>query len=787
MSKWLSLSLNRKFTGLSVWLILFLCFDAVFWVLLLLRPVSHARLIMFDDLLQVLGPLLAVLLCLKRFQERRTNTSLFLGLGILAYVVGQSIWSYYELIAQQPPFPSFADLAFLASYPLLFLGVLLLPARQLLNVSRARMIVDSLMIMTAIVTFSWFFVLGPTLLLSSQSLLAKAVGTAYPCCDILLLLCVLLLWVRQEERGIRPELLSLTLGLIAIVLVDSIFDYLSMHNGYATGSLIDPLWSLGYQAIGVAVFILPRKSTPTSSTSRPSLRPLGLSLLPYAFVPALGLLLLYTWWTPENNVLRPGVYIGAAVLIGLVMVRQIIAMREIHALYANNDALAVANKQLEVQATHDTLTGLPNRSLLQMRLEQATRQARKGSVPIALLLLDLDRFKDVNDALGHEVGDLLLQEIGPRLQEHLRSTDLCARLGGDEFAIVLPATDEAQAIQIAHRLLSALIKPFLIDNHGFEIGGSIGIAFTPQQGFDFTTLLRYADIAMYVAKRNQSGYAVYTHEIDHNSPRKLTLVSELRQAIADGGLLMHYQPKILLSSGQMMGVEALVRWLHPVHGLIQPDEFIPLAERTGLIGPLTYWVLDRSIRQCRDWERSGLHIKMAVNLSTRSLYDEELIPTVKGLLELYQVSPSQLTLEITESTLMEDPERAYQVLASLRTLGVSISLDDFGTGYSSLAYLKRLPLDEIKLDKTFVLGLSGDADPTDVAIVQAVIAMARPLNCKVVAEGVENLESWKLLQKFGCDLAQGYHFSRPLPAGALEQWARTTGWVGQLQDIVAAA
>jgi EAL domain-containing protein (putative c-di-GMP-specific phosphodiesterase class I) len=254
------------------------------------------------------------------------------------------------------------------------------------------------------------------------------------------------------------------------------------------------------------------------------------------------------------------------------------------------------------------------------------------------------------------------------------------------------------------------------------------------------------------------------------------LMSELRQAIADDGLLIYYQPKVSFSLGTMVGVEALVRWPHPVHGLIPPDDFIPLAERTGLIGPLTRWVLERAVRQCRDWERDGLHMNVAVNLSTHTLYDPKLLTTVTDMLQAYEVAPSQLTLEITESMLMEEPERAHVVLADLRTIGVSIAIDDFGTGYSSLSYLKRLPIDEVKIDKAFVHGLGIDADPADAAIVQAVVAMAHPLQCQVVAEGVESAEAWTFLQELGCDLAQGYYCSRPLPALELEQWARSTCW-----------
>ncbi|MBA2287709.1 MAG: EAL domain-containing protein [Ktedonobacteraceae bacterium] len=778
---------RRTFTPFVGWVMLFLCFDSTYWVLIFLRPEIHTGFLVIKNIFDISGPLLAIPLCIGYRRRLRGGSVMFLGLGILAFVVGQALWSYYELIAHQFPFPSSADIAYLMAYPLLLLGVLLLPVRHLPRVSRARLAVDGLMMMTAIVTFSWYFVLGPTLLQGTDSLVAKVVGTAYPCFDLLLLFCLLMLLVRNEDRRLNPALLLLSLGLLVIVLVDSLFDYQNLHNSYISGSFISPLWSLGYQCLGLGAFVLQRVSKTLPSAAALPTRSLWRTLLPYTFIPALGLLLLYAWQTPADALLRSGVYIGAALLIGLLLVRQVVALRELHALYTNNTALTSANIQLEVQATHDALTGLPNRSLLWSRLDQAMHLAYTDDIPAALLLLDLDRFKEVNDTLGHQVGDMLLQQIGPRLQHCLRPTDLVARLGGDEFAIVLPATEVAEAVQMAYIVLDALDAPFLIEEHALDIGGSIGVALTPQHGCDATTLLRCADVAMYAAKRSQSGHVLYTSGIDHYTPQKLALVGALRQAIASNELVLHYQPKIALAQGRMVGVEALVRWHHPVHGLIPPDEFIPLAERTGLIAPLTRWVLEHAIRQCRDWEQAGLSLQVAVNLSTRTLYDPQLLSLVTDLLQAAGVAPGQLMLEITEGTLMDDPERVRAVLTRLRDIGVQIAIDDFGTGYSSLGYLKGLPIDEIKIDKTFVLGLGLDAEAADVAIVQAVVAMARPLGCVVVAEGVESEETGQVLQELGCDLAQGYYFSRPLPATALEKWARTAPWGVHGRDVVSVA
>ena len=805
-------------TARALWkpLSLLIFCTGLFLTYLLFKPVPTALFTFGDNLLQgaleTVGLLLALpilLLSSTRGQARAgssrhwldwwtpTNSvvPLLLACTILCYVIGQVIWTLNENVLHVAVlFPSWADVGYLASYPFALLAILFLPHQRRSLTSRTRVVFDAVIAMIGVVTFSWYFVLGPTIMYGASSMLDRLVGTAYPLSTLVLIFCLVLLTVRNNVPAMRSVIYLLFLAFAVITITNTIYDYQQLHNLYMTGSLLDLGWPLGYLLLGLAArafYVLPEPGPQIVAEAKENERAAEQNtpwqiLIPYAWIPTLGVLLLFIWRRGGHSSLVMGVVVGALVLLGLMLVRQLVAMRELHTLYVNNDALASTNMQLEIQATHDELTGLPNRSFLQRRLEQEAHIARESNIPAALLLLDLDRFKEVNDTLGHTVGDLLLQKIGQRLQNQLRPTDLIARLGGDEFAIVLPATDAAGAIHAARTLLGALDAPTLVDDHAFSIGGSIGIALTPEHGDDVTTLLRCADVAMYVAKRSQSGLAEYTPEVDKHSPRKLALMSELRQAIADDGLLIHYQPKVSFSLGRMVGVEALVRWPHPVLGLIPPDDFIPLAERTGLIGPLTRWVLERAVHQCRDWEQVGLHMNVAVNLSTHTLYDPQLLSTVTDLLQKYEVAPSQLTLEITESMLMEEPERAHVVLADLRALGLSISIDDFGTGYSSLVYLKRLTIDEVKIDKAFVFGLGVDADPADAAIVRAVVAMARPLQCEVVAEGVETVEAWTFLQELGCDLAQGYYFSRPLPATALEQWARTTRWGGRVKEWSAA-
>ena len=795
-------------TARAIWkpLSLLIFCTGLFLTYLLLKPVPSALFTFGDNFLQgaseTVGLLLALPLLLpasireqakasspRRWLDWWTPTGsivpLLLACTILSYVIGQVIWTLNENVLHLAVlFPSWADACYLASYPFALLAIVLLPHQRRSLTSRTRIIFDSMIAMIGVVTFSWYFVLGPTIMNGDSSIPDRLVSTAYPLSTLALIFCLVLLTVRNNERAMRPITHLLFLAFAVITITDTIYNYQQLYDLYSTGSLLDLGWPLGYLLLGLAARALYVIHQPGQQVIAQAKESEGTAeqnafwriLIPYAWVPTLGVLLLFIWRRGDHSTLVMGVVVGAVILLSLVLVRQVVTVRELHSLYVDNDELASTNMQLEIQATHDALTGLPNRSFLQRRLEQEAQMAHESNIPAALLLLDLDRFKEVNDTLGHPVGDQLLQKIGHRLQSRLRPNDLIARLGGDEFAIVLPATDAAGAIRAARTLLSALDAPLLVNGHAFSIGGSIGIALTPEHGFDVTTLLRCADVAMYVAKRSQSGHAEYSPEVDQHSPRKLALMSELRQAIAEDGLLIHYQPKVSFSLGRMVGVEALVRWPHPEHGLITPVDFIPLAERTGLIGPLTRWVLERAVRQCRDWEQGGLIVNVAVNLSTHTLYDPKLLSTVTDLLQGYEVAPGQLTLEITESMLLDEPERAQIVLADLRALGVSIAIDDFGTGYSSLAYLKRLPVDEVKIDKAFVFGLGGNADPTDAAIVRAVVAMAHPLQCEVVAEGVESAETWTFLQELGCDLAQGYYFSRPLPAAALEQWARTSCW-----------
>jgi len=417
---------------------------------------------------------------------------------------------------------------------------------------------------------------------------------------------------------------------------------------------------------------------------------------------------------------------------------------------------------LEHQALHDGLTQLPNRTLLQDRLHQAILAAQREDRVLALLVMDLDGFKEVNDSFGHHSGDLLLQQIGPRLRSALREADTVARLGGDEFAVLLPGAQADDAATSARRLLQALERPFVVEGRNLSIGASFGVSLLPDHGSDADTLLRRADIAMYVAKRTHSGYTLYEPDQDSHTPNRLAFIGELRSALELDQIVLHYQPLMNLRTGQFDRVEALARWQHPEHGLLPPASFIPLAEETSLIGPFSQWVLNAALHQCHDWNEAGKRVSVAINLSAQNLHDPVFPGAISNALRKWDVAPSCLKIEITESTLMADPQRALEILQHLRGMGVGISIDDFGTGYSSLSYLKRLPVDEIKIDKSFVLNMAND--DSDAAIVRSTIGLGHDLGLSVVAEGVENQETLDLLTALGCDVAQGLHLAAPSPA-----------------------
>ncbi len=434
---------------------------------------------------------------------------------------------------------------------------------------------------------------------------------------------------------------------------------------------------------------------------------------------------------------------------------------------------------IEHQATHDDLTGLANRHQLQDCLDQAIEVARRNATRVALITLDIDRFKDINNTLGHDIGDRLLQQMADRLRRIAERPHMVAREGGDEFAVLMPQADHRQAQVLARRILGAMEQSFDIGAdttpaQSFMLDVTIGIALFPEHGSTASQLIQHADVAMYQAKRLNSGFAVYETGIDQHSVERLSLMGELRRAISDNELILHYQPVIEIATRRLIGVEALVRWRHPTRGLLYPDSFVPLAEHTGLIRALDRWVVESALQASQVWTRHGLDLGLSVNLSVGSLHDAGNAQWLIKKLQDYAIPATRLQVEVTESAMMTEPERAVEILTRLASTGVSIAVDDFGIGYSSLAYLKRLPLHKIKIDKSFVINMAESDD--DTMIVHSTIELAHNLNLAVVAEGVEGQQSWSLLKALRCDAAQGWHIAKAMPTEALAPWIKTSGW-----------
>jgi diguanylate cyclase (GGDEF)-like protein len=438
-------------------------------------------------------------------------------------------------------------------------------------------------------------------------------------------------------------------------------------------------------------------------------------------------------------------------------------------------ALGRTISRLKYLAAYDPLTSLPNRAHLCKRIEELLRAHRQAGSRGALLRINLDRFEEVNNTLSYENGDELLRQVGKRLRERVGEADMIARLDADEFAVLIDAlSDRSAATETARKILSDIESPFFIGGFPLAVHASIGLALYPDDATEAEVLMRRADMAMRSAKRSGNRFAAYAAELDQYDPGRLTMMAELREAIDNNHLALHYQPKVSLRTSRIVGVEALVRWQHPRRGTVRPDQFIPLAEKTGLIQLLTQWVLEAALDQARAWKRKGWDLSVSMNLSARNIQDPYFPAQAASLLRENGLGSRGLTMEITESALLEDPAKASKVLTDLSRSGVQFSIDDFGTGYSSLAYLKHLPVSEIKIYRCFVMDLM--ANPDNATIVRSTIELGHNLGLSVVAEGVEDRQTWQGLAALGCDDAQGYYMCRPLPADALEGWIRESEW-----------
>jgi diguanylate cyclase (GGDEF)-like protein/PAS domain S-box-containing protein len=843
----------------------------------------------------VVAPVAAALGCLyaawRSGPYRRTW--MFLGLGVLSWGLGQTLWTWYEsVLGREVPFPSFADVGYLSAVPLVAAALISLPSGTQSIAGRARTVLDGLMIAGSLLLVSWTLVLGPVYEAGGDGRVAQVISLAYPIGDVVVITIVLfvLLRGRRQSRASAFPLKLIGAGLIGFALADSGFAYLTATGSYASGSFIDIGWFAGFALIFVAAF-RPRSRDEAIDAATGDDRAFTI-LLPYAAVTAALLTSSIELW--RVGYADPVVSWIRTFIIMALVARQILTLLENTSLTRHlqerlrqlreseqrfealvqhsSDVVTVVDangvvkyqsesvervfgyladalvdrsigdlldadsgrllgdllkqlvqepyavrvvelkvrhrsgrlctaemtitnllqnpsvrgvvlntrdiserKTLEEQlvhsAFHDSLTSLANRALFRDRVDETLWQYEDDRAGVAVLFLDLDGFKQVNDLLGHASGDLLLVQVAERLRECVRPRDVVARLGGDEFGILLVEADEHVAGEVAGRVTAALREPFRVDDQDMHIQGSVGIAFADPDVSGADKLLRNADLAMYRAKTSGGGeFRTYDPDMHVNLVERLQLEADLRRALDEGQFVLHYQPTVELTTKEIVGAEALVRWNHPSRGLVPPTQFIPLAEEGGLIVTLGAWILEEACREAAAWRGIGANLTISVNISAGQLR-ADFPDFVAGVLERSGLAPERLMLEMTETVLLDHTSENLTVLERLKALGLRLAIDDFGTGYSSLSYLHRFPVDVLKIDRSFIERIEGG--DRDAELVRTIVQLGQGLKLMTIAEGIEGAEQVAALEQIGCVVGQGYHFSRPIAAASFAELLRS--------------
>jgi diguanylate cyclase (GGDEF)-like protein len=671
--------------------------------------------------------------------------ALFTAVAVTSFAAGNQYYTLAVILTGAGSFPSPADIGYLGFYPCVFLALAAMFRQQKGRLSWAVVLDGAVASLAAAAPLA--ILLDPVFVSTAGQPPSPAawVAAAYPMLDWLLV-AVVAGMAAASDFGIGRRGPALVLGLLTFAVSDVIYAYRVSDGSYVVGTPLDAGWVLGLALVASWV----GHAADGSAAKKPPSRTRTLAFSMAATLTGLAVLTAGT---------QAPVSLAAVVLSCLALaaaaVRTQVAFKELS-----------TTADLRHQSRTDDLTGLLNRRAFHadfpVRLDAAA--GKRG----ALALLDLDRFKEVNDGLGHETGDLLLAEVGKRLARFVRSKDLLARIGGDEFAVFFPDSTVEDARSAAERMRAAVVQPFTLDGIALRTDVSIGIVLAPSHGQDLGVLMRKADVAMYKAKSARTGHHVYEMRDDTHGAEKLRDLEELRAAINTDQLVLHFQPKIDLSSGNVAGVEALVRWDHPARGLLYPGHFLPLIEEAGLMPAMTEQVISRALEQARVWQEHGLGFPVAVNIAAGALADDELPDRVAALITAHGLPASRLMIEITEESLVADQGHARSILTRLRQAGIRISIDDFGTGYSSLAYLRDLPIDELKLDRSFMAGMSDNARAAN--LVKSIIALAHGQGMSVVAEGVEDSQTLDELARHGCDLAQGFYICRPVPAAELDAW-----------------
>ncbi len=697
-----------------------------------------------------------------RSSESRRYWMIF-ALGISVYGLGNLLWAAWFEHLPNPPIPSICDAMWLTLYPACYAGIIGL-ARVSARRFPARVWLDSLIVGLGVAAIAAAVVVRPVLASVSGNSAAVITEVAYPICDVLLAALVVAV---LALRGWRLDRMWATLGGGFIVLAGADIMYALQVAGGASApsSLTNLLYMSGVALLAVAAW---QQGADVDAGSVPGAAVLG---IPAAFtLSALGLLVY-----DHFSQLDPLALALAILTVLASFARTALTFRDVRAL-----------AETRRQAHTDDLTSMSNRRHLLQRMRNGITACRATGTTMALLVVDLDHFKELNDTLGHDAGDQLLCQVGERLRGILRASDMAARLGGDEFGVLLfDPCDAERAAVVADKILEAIVEPFPVKTLMLRVTASIGIALFPEHADNGEQLMAHADIAMYEAKAARSGRACYAHERDNHSLERLVLAGELTKGLQSGEIEAHFQPKADAKSGRIVGAEALARWRHPERGLLGPDKFVGAAEQAGLGRALTRRMLELALAQARVWRDDGLDLHVAVNTTVADLQDARFPAEVAKLLETHGLPPEALVLEVTENAVLADPVRIGDVLALLGELGVGLSLDDFGTGYSSLAHLKSLPVGEVKIDRSFVARMS--SDPIDAAIVAATIQLAHGIGSRVVAEGIEDHVTWGSLASKGCEFVQGYVLSKPVPAAELEALLHADPSIARAEQTASAA
>ncbi len=723
---------------------------------LALAPGTESSVTTWNDIGQTIVPLCiaapALVLAALRSTGRQQLSWFLLAAACVSWGLGQAVWTWFEVVKHEPvPYPGWADVGYLGAIPFLLAGVITFPSRSLQRMGRARAVLDGLITTSAMVFVSYSTFLGVVYTASEGRLLERVLAVTYPAADLVTVAVVLAVLARRSQRLSGP-LPLVGAGVVSLAVADCAFAYMTAKGTYGNDPVTDLGWPLGFALLALAAW-LPEAAVEAHDARRPSGTVMGMTL-PY--LPILPGVVVFIVRSASGGEFGPFLGLTGSIVALLLITRQVVTMLENRELtrHLENTVTELQERegQLQFQAFHDPLTALANRALFRDRLDHALEQRRDA--PVAVLFVDLDDFKTVNDSLGHDAGDRLLVSVGERLRACVRAGDTVARIGGDEFAILLEgeqATTDGPLL--ARRVLAALDVPFTVAGRDLRISASLGLAsghYPTGEG-----VLQDADLAMYAAKANgKARVELFEHRMRTSAVDRLELVADVQAAVDAGELVVHLQPIVDLVTLEVEGHEALVRWQHPQRGLLAPDAFMSLAEETGAIVPMGWWVLEQACSAAQTWPRG----QIAVNMAARQLLDPGAVTTVASILTRTGIDPGRVVLEITESVLLDADEIGYR-LHQLRALGIQLAIDDFGTGYSSLSYLTRLPVDIVKIDRSFVERLGGPQD--DEVLVRAVIQLARSLGLRSVGEGVETAAQLDRLRSFGCDAAQGFLFGRP--------------------------